>query len=130
MKLRHVALVYGSAEDADRFMVGVLGLAKGEPRPLPAELARAVFGLDHGLEMVNYMGDGLLFEVFIGPRSPESTSPIRHVCLEVDDVATFLERCERARAEIRRIPRGDSVLVFLRDTGGNLFEIKEKKPGV
>jgi catechol 2,3-dioxygenase-like lactoylglutathione lyase family enzyme len=129
MKLKHVALVYGSTADADRFMVDVLGLVKGPPRPLAPELSRAVFGLDHGLEMVNYTGDDLLFEVFVGGHPPGPAGTVRHVCLEVDDLAAFLERCERARAEVRRIPRGDSFLVFVRDAGGNLFEIKEKKSG-
>ncbi len=129
MKLRHVALVYSSEERADRFLVGVLELRKSEPKMLTAELCRALFDYDGGLRVINYSNEALLFEVFIDDRHPGKTRSLEHVLLEVEDLTAFLERCRRANATIRSIPRGDSVLIFVADEDNNLFEIKEKKAG-
>jgi catechol 2,3-dioxygenase-like lactoylglutathione lyase family enzyme len=129
MKLKHVGLVYRSEENADRFLRDVLGLKKSEPKTISRELSKAIFDKDRELTMVNYADDSLQFEVFIDSRHSGETSPIEHVCLEVEDLPALLERCRRANASIRRIPREDSFLVFVSDADNNLFEIKEKKPG-
>jgi catechol 2,3-dioxygenase-like lactoylglutathione lyase family enzyme len=127
MKLRHVALVYRSEESADRFLCGVLGLQKAEPKVLPAELNREIFGRDGELRIFNYSNTALCFEVFIAVRQPGEKCPFEHVLLEVEDLADFLERCRRTRASIRTISRGASVLIFVNDEENNLFEIKEAK---
>ena len=128
MKLRHVALVYSSEENADRFLCGVLGLQKSEPKLLPGELNRAIFGRDGELRIIYYSNTALCFEVFIAVRQPGEMCPFAHVLLEVENLADFLERRRRTRASIRTIPRGASVLIFVNDEDSNLFEIKEAKP--
>ena len=128
MRLRHVALVYGSERNADLFLVDVLGLAKSEPRTLSRDLARAIFDLDRELPMINYTSDSLQVEVFIDPAHRGRTERIEHVCLEVEDFATFLERCGRAGIAVRRIPKAGRFVIFVRDGDNNLFEIKEWEP--
>ena len=130
MKLRHVALVYSSEEKADRFLGGVLGLQKAEPKILPADLCRALFDHEGELRVINYSNEALLFEILIAAQHPGQSHQLEHVALEVEDLPAFLERCRWAQASIRTIPRGDSVLVFVSDEDRNLFEIKEKKTGV
>ena len=76
--------------------------------------------------MINYSNESLCFEIFIDDGHPGKIHPIEHVLLEVEDLADFLERCRRAQASIRTIPRGDSALIFVSDEDNNLFEIKEK----
>jgi len=129
MKLKHVGLVYRSEENADRFLRDVLGLKKSEPKTISRELSKAIFDKDREMTMVNYTDDSLQFEVFIDSRHPGKTRPVEHVCLEVEDMRDFLESCGRAGVSIRRVPRGDSLLVFVTDSDNNLFEIKEKKVG-
>jgi catechol 2,3-dioxygenase-like lactoylglutathione lyase family enzyme len=129
VKLRHVALVYRSEENADRFLIGVLGLKRSEPKMLTRELCRSIFDEDREMMMAYYADDSLQFEVFIDARHPGKTRPVEHVCLEVEDMGAFLERCGREGVSIRRVPRSDSVLVFVSDADHNLFEIKEKKLG-
>jgi len=129
MKLKHVGLVYRSEENADRFLGDVLGLKKSEPKTISRELSKAIFDKDRELTMVNYTDDPLQFEVFIDSRHSGETSPIEHVCLEVEDLPAFLERCRFESIAVSRIPRGDSFLTFVRDADNNLFEIKGKKAG-
>lgn len=129
MKLKHVGLVSRSEENADRFLRDVLGLKKSEPKTLSRELCRSIFDEDRELTMVNYTDDSVQFEVFIDSRHPGKMRQVEHVCLEVEDMRAFLESCGRAGVSTRQVSRGDSLLVFVRDADGNLFEIKEKKPG-
>ena len=126
MNLRHVALVYASEEQADRFLLDVLGLAKSEPKKLARGIAQALFGVDSELEIVNYASDQVHFEVFIDLEHRPRAGRIEHVCLEVEDLPAFLQRCSEAGAEVVRVPKGDSWLTFVRDAGANLFEIKER----
>ncbi len=49
-----------------------------------------------------------------------------HTCLEIDDRNAFIKKCEIMEVEILKVPKGESLLVFVRDYDGNFFEIKEK----
>jgi len=129
MKVRHIGLVCSSEENSDRFYGEVLGLKKAETRPLPLELAQAVFEVDFESRMVNYMDDNVHFEIFIVPHQPVQSRPIAHVSLEVPDLAEFLERCRLYEVTVRRIQRGEGYLTFVLDPDFNLFEIKEVKAG-
>jgi catechol 2,3-dioxygenase-like lactoylglutathione lyase family enzyme len=129
MKLRHVGLVYGSEENADRFLRDTLGLKKSESKTLSREMSKALFDRDAELRMVNYADESLQFEVFIDSRHPGRTGRIEHVCLEVDDLPDFLEKCRRRGFSISQIPKGDSLVIFIKDSDNNLFEIKGKKSG-
>ena len=127
MNLRHVALVYSTEQNADRFLGGVLELKKSELKTLSRELSQAIFNLDRELATINYTNDSLQVEVFIDGTHPGKTRPVEHICFEVDDLQAFLERCRRENVSVSRIPRGDYFLIFVRDADNNLFEIKEKK---
>lgn len=129
MNLRHVALVCSSEENADRFFGRVLGLTKAEPKTLPRALSRALFDIDRDLAVINYTSVGVHFEIFIAGRAPRRPRPIEHVCLEVSDLAAFLTRARDAGATVIQIPKGDSLLTFIRDADDDLFEIKERTTG-
>ena len=49
---------------------------------------------------------------------------IDHICLEVDDLDSFLKKCRSMDINVSRIPKGDATITFIRDDDGNLFEIK------
>ena len=126
MKLRHVALTCSAEENADRLFVELLGLKKSEPKRLAPALAAAIFGTDAELVIINYLNDRIHFEVFIGGRPPGPVGRLDHVCLEVEEVETFLQRCRGLGMKVVQVPRGDALLTFIRDLDGNLFEIKGK----
>jgi catechol 2,3-dioxygenase-like lactoylglutathione lyase family enzyme len=125
MLLKHVGLACSTEKNADRFYQKLLGLNKSEPKMLPSELSRAVFNIDAQLQFINYSNEKLHFELFITGRYTDTSCPIIHHCLEVDDLSGFIEKCRACGVSISRIPRGDRHLTFIRDFDGNLFEIKE-----
>ncbi len=128
MFLRHVAVTCSTEKKSDRFYQNLLSLEKSEPKILPNSLSRAIFNVDAELAIVNYQGKQIHFEIFITGQSMHDDRKIEHVCLEVDDLNDFLEKCRDLDVEISQIPKGDRTLTFIRDFDGNLFEIKQKPP--
>ena len=127
MDLLHVALTSSSEDRADVFYVDLLGLKKAEPKILAAEISRAIFGIAHELTVINYTGEGAHFEVFVCPAAPAPVRRIEHACIAVENLPELLRRCETSQVEIIRVPRGESLITFVKDADGNLFEIKEKQ---
>lgn len=127
MDLLHVALASSSEDRADGFYVGLLGLKKAEPKILAAEISRAIFGIDRELTVIHYTGGSARFEVFVCPAPPTQVRRVEHACIAVEDLPEFLRKCENAQVEIIRVPKGESLITFIKDADGNLFEIKEKQ---
>ena len=126
MILRHVALTCSSEEKSDKFYKNLLGLHKSEPKTIPTTLSKALFDIDTELKLINYRNDDLHFEIFFISHTNSSVRRIEHVCLEVDDLAAFLEKCRTLLVKIIQVPKGDKLLTFISDDDGNLFEIKSE----
>ena len=124
MRLKHVALTYSSEQNSDRFFQQLLGLKKEGPKALAPSLARAIFDVDTGLMMINYRGESLHFEIFVTGQPLNSKGRIGHVCLAVEDLNVFVEKCRSLGIEVNQVPKGDRILTFVRDDG-HLFEIKD-----
>ena len=124
MILRHVALTCSSEKNSDRFFKKLLDLEKSMPKTLPSSLSRAIFNVDGELQIINYMGEDIHFEIFIAHDSKRCVNPIAHVCIEIDDLETFLTKCAELDVNVSQIPKGHRTLTFIRDYDGNLFEIK------
>jgi catechol 2,3-dioxygenase-like lactoylglutathione lyase family enzyme len=122
-----VALVCSSQKKSDRFYKDLLGLETSEPRNLPISLSKAIFNVDAPLIMINYRNETVHFEIFITGNSKRGVNPIAHVCIEIDNLETFLKKCDDLKVEVSRIPKGDRSLTFIRDFDGNLFEIKHRQ---
>jgi len=125
MDLLHVALTSSSEDRADGFYVGLLGLKKAEPKILAAEISRALFGVDQELTVINYVGGAAHFEVFVCLAAPTPVRRIEHACIAVENLPEFLRKCEKVQVEVIRVPKGESLITFIKDADGNLFETKE-----
>ena len=126
MDLLHVGLTSSSEERANEFYVDLLGLKKAELKILAAEICRAIFGIDRELTVINYVGKSAHFEVFVCGEGPTPGRPIEHACVGVENLSEFLQKCDAFNVEVIRVPKGESLITFVKDADGNLFEIKEK----
>ena len=124
MVLQHTGLVCSSEEKADRFYQELLGLEKLNVKTLPAELSRSLFKQDVDLPMINYANDNLHFEIFVSGRKDTVENPVSHSCIAVEDREALVRRCKSAGVEVIEVPKGESMLVFIKDYDGNLFEVK------
>ena len=127
MRLVHAGLVSSSEDEADRFFGDVLGFEKTRRSELSAELAGRLFGVDGGCEIVYYGGGDVELEVFLTRPPGAAASRIGHLCLEVASRTDLLARCAEMGVAVREARKGDSLIVFIEDGDGNLFEIKERR---
>ncbi len=123
MKFIHNGLVASSTENAERFFGGLLGLDKTRESQLPAAISSALFGVDQDIDLVYYGNDSIVFEVFVTGWAERTDRKITHTCIEVADRADFLKLCREQGYEVREVPKGEKVVVFIADADGNLFEI-------
>ena len=123
---KHTALVCRSEENADRFYRDLLRLSKTDPWPVPPDLSKAIFDTDAELTIINYTGDDMHFEIFIAAGYPDSSGEIEHTCIEVASRRNFLDNCQKLGVAVNRVPKGDRILIFVRDFDGNLFEVKSR----
>jgi catechol 2,3-dioxygenase-like lactoylglutathione lyase family enzyme len=127
MRISHVALASSSEEKADRFYQGVLGLKKTRTVTLPASIMKSIFGLDEECRKTDYENEEIRFEIFFTGFERARTLRPDHVCLDVHDLEAFLKKCEAMKVEIIRVAKGESMVIFVKDYDGSLFEIREKK---
>jgi catechol 2,3-dioxygenase-like lactoylglutathione lyase family enzyme len=127
MLLKHVALVCSSEEKSDKFYEGLLGLKKVRTKIIPSTLSKQIFNLDSQLQIIDYALKKIHFEVFISPQKEVDDKKIEHICLEVDDLEVFLNKCKEMGVKILQIPKVKGFLTFISDYDGNLFEIKTKQ---
>ena len=126
MTTAHIGLECSSEERADKFYRDLLGLQKAEPKILPQKLSGAIFDIDADLKIINYIGAVAHFEVFIHNRAAHAGRPVEHVCLEVNDLDDLLKRGQAMSVKIFQVPKGETLLTFMHDFDGHLFELKEK----
>ena len=125
MILNHVAFVCGSEKNSDRFYHDLLGLDKLQSKIIPPSLSQRIFNSDLEFKLINYGNDDIKFEIFISEQFKPPEIRIDHVCLEIDGIDGFLEKCDSIGVEVLRIPRGELFLIFIKDFDGNQFEIKQ-----
>ena len=126
MDLIHVGLVSSTEERADRFFRDLLGLEKTRTSHLSRDLVGGLFGVDQDCAIAYYANESMTFEVFFTGWSEPSERRISHTCIEVADLAGLLARCREMGFEVREVPKGDKVVVFIADADGNLFEVKQR----
>jgi catechol 2,3-dioxygenase-like lactoylglutathione lyase family enzyme len=127
MLIQHVALVCSSEEKSDKFYENLLGLKKVSSKMIPSTLSKQIFNLDSELKIIDYAVDEIHFEVFISHQKVADDKKIEHICLEVDNLEAFLNKCNDMAVKILQIPKKKGFLIFISDTDGNLFEIKERQ---
>jgi catechol 2,3-dioxygenase-like lactoylglutathione lyase family enzyme len=125
MKLAHVALVCRSEDAAARFFGELLGLKAASTKTVPAVLSRQLFGIDAELNVSNYVGETIHFELFFLDDPEQAPGRVAHVCLEVADLGALLGRARAMNVTVLRVPKGEDWVTFLEDDDGNRFEIKQ-----
>ncbi len=126
MRVSHVALASTSEENADRFYRDILGLKKMRTVSVSASVMKSIFGLNEECKKTDYEDAEIRFEIFFTGQQPRRTISPDHVCLEIDELETFLKNCNAMGVEVIRVAKGDSTVIFIKDFDGHFFEVKGK----
>ena len=125
IKFVHTGLAASSEDKADRFFIDILGLEKSEPKIIDQKLTYALFRIDDELLMIHYRGEALDYEIFVYKEYQVPEKQIAHSCIKVTDLEKIVGKCKNAGLKVIEVPKGSSVVTFISDFDGNLFEVKE-----
>jgi len=127
MKILHHGLTFRSKEESDKFFIDFLGLEIKHSFTGEKWLMKECFGVDKDIEIIHYRNEEALLEVFINDNVSEKKDKIVHICIEVDDRDSLVDKAAAIGIESIVIPRKDSekgYYLFIRDSSNNLYEIK------
>ncbi|MBY9019973.1 MAG: hypothetical protein KGD67_02865 [Candidatus Lokiarchaeota archaeon] len=126
MKIEHIAVSSNSEEKADEFFIKLLELKKVRSFVVSENLMEQFFKFKREQKIVRYENEDLIVEAFITDDTNQSRDRFTHTCLLIKDRVRLIERAKNLNFEVIQVPRKDSdnFYLFLKDSFGNLFEIK------
>ena len=126
MKIEHIAVSSNSEEDADEFFINLLELKKERDFVVPEDLMEQFFNIKKAQRIIRYENEDLSVEAFITDDKNHALDRFTHTCLIVEDRIRLIERAKKLNFEVIQVPRknNEGFYLFLKDSYGNLFEIK------
>ena len=126
MKIEHIALSSNSEETADDFFMNLLELKKVRDFVVSEDLMEQFFNIKKAQRIIRYENEDLSVEAFITDDKNQALDRFTHTCLIVEDRIRLIERAKKLNIEVIQVPRKNSegFYLFLKDSYGNLFEIK------
>ena len=126
MKIEHIAVSSNSEEKADEFFMELLGMKKERDFVVPEDLMEQFFNVKKEQRVIRYENEDLSVEAFITDDKNQALDKFTHTCLIVEDRIKLIEKAKKLNLKVMQVPRknSDGFYLFLKDTYGNLFEIK------
>jgi catechol 2,3-dioxygenase-like lactoylglutathione lyase family enzyme len=126
LKIEHIAVSSNSEEEADEFFSDLLELKKERDFVVPEDLMEQFFNIKKAQRIIRYENEDLSVEAFITDDKNQALDRFTHTCLIVEDRIRLIERAKKLNFEVIQVPRknSDGFYLFLKDSFGNLFEIK------
>ena len=126
LKIEHIAVSSNSEENADDFFMNLLELKKLRDFVVSEDLMEQFFNIKKAQRIIRYENEDLSVEAFITDDKNQALDRFTHTCLIVEDRIRLIERAKKLNFEVIQVPRknNDGFYLFLKDSYGNLFEIK------
>ena len=126
LKIEHIAVSSNIEEDANEFFIDLLELKKERDFVVPEDLMEQFFNIKKVQRIIRYENEDLSVEAFITDDKNQALDRFTHTCLIVEDRIRLIERAKKLNFEVIQVPRknSDGFYLFLKDSYGNLFEIK------
>jgi len=126
LKLEHIALASNSEEESDNFFIELLGLDKVKNFIVDKEKMSQFFNVNESHKFIRYQKREFSVEVIITNTMEKANDKFTDFCIIVEDSIKLIEKAEAMGYDTIKVPRGkdNGYYLFLRDTFGNLFEIK------
>lgn len=126
MKAEHIAVASNSEADSDKFFIDLLGLRKTRSFTVSTDLMEQFFDIKKDQTIIRYENNEINFEVFITDDYSKAKDVFTHVCLIIEERDEFVNKSLSMGYTTIKVPRKDGVgyYLFIKDTYGNLYEIK------
>ncbi len=126
-ELLHCAVATSSEENADAVFRRLFGMSVVKEFMVGEELGRALFGFGGEAKVIVYNAGGATIEAFISPERAVARDRYDHICLATRNRRDLVERASSMGMKITTFAREGGDVVFIRDSDGNFYEIKEKE---
>lgn len=125
-RLVHGAVTVSSEERARGVFQELFGLEQVKTARVGRELTERLFAMDAEATLLLYQAGPAAIEVFVCPDRAGAAAgrSYDHLCLAVPSPRDLAGRAAAMGFEVRRFPKGDGEVLFVRDLDGNLYEIK------
>ncbi len=126
LKIDHIAVSSNTEGDSDRFFIELLEMKKERTFVVSDDLMEQFFGVRKEQKIVRYGNDEVSVESFIIDDNNPTIDKFTHTCLIIENRENLIEKAKQLNFEVIKVPRknSDSFYLFLKDSYGNLFEIK------
>ena len=126
MKIEHIAVSSNSEEKANEFFINLLELKKVRSFVVSDDLMEQFFNIKKEQRIIRYENEDVSVEAFITDDKNQALDRFTHTCLIVEDRIRLIERAKKLNIEVIQVPRKncEGFYLFLKDSYGNLFEIK------
>ncbi|NHJ20609.1 MAG: hypothetical protein EAX91_06705 [Candidatus Lokiarchaeota archaeon] len=127
LKIEHIAVSSNSIEDSDTFFMELLNLKKERDFIVSEGLMEQFFGVRKTQRVIRYGNENINVEAFIMDDDSYALDKFTHTCLQIEDRERLIDRAKKLKFNVIKIPRknNEGFYLFLKDSFGNLFEIKE-----
>ncbi len=126
-ELLHCAVATSSEENADAVFRRLFGMSVVKEFMVGDELSRALFGFGGQAKVIVYSAGGATIEAFVSPERSGALDRYDHICLATRNRRDLIERASRMGMSVSSFSREGGDVVFIRDSDGNFYEIKEKE---
>ncbi|MFC2173438.1 VOC family protein [Acidobacteriota bacterium] len=120
----HFATTFSSEDKARSLFGDLFGLTVIKEFSVDENLCGSLFEINQPVKIILFDAGPVAVEVFVSPETAGRSGWFDHLCVQVDDRSSFVERAEGMGLEIRRYVKNGKEIVFLKDWDGNLYEIK------
>ncbi len=121
--LNHIGITINNVSEIKNFYQDVLGLEIVKQFTINEDLSNQVFHINKETEVYIMQKDDLILELFIN-ENPDFKS-YNHICINVHSRSNLIKQAKNNNYTCIIIPRETFGLVFVKDSVGNIFEIKE-----
>ena len=127
LKFEHIAVASNSEEESDKFFVELLGLDKLRTFTVSSDKMNKFFNVNEDHNFIRYEKQDLSVEVIITNKQEGIKDKFTHSCILVENSINLTDKADTMGFKVIKVPRekNEGYYLFIKDTFGNLFEIKE-----
>ena len=124
IKLEHIGITISEQEEINNFYQNILGFNQVKTFTLNKTLSGKIFNIPIDTPVYLMQKDNFILEIFVS-ADYQIKQNFNHICLSIKNREEVFQKAIAQKYECIRIERDVFDLIFIKDKGGNIFEIKE-----
>jgi len=120
----HIGLTIKDRAEVENFYKNILGFELIKMFTISAPLSEKIFNIEKDVEVALVHRKDFTIELFISKINNKQN--YKHICIMVENREQIIKKTQENRYPCIMIERESFDIVFIKDSSGNIFEIKQK----